>query len=114
MSAAAGTLLVIVSTVAFGAMALFARIAYAAGISPTTLLFLRFGIAALFTALIVLVRREPHPPPRVIGGLALMGGVGCVGLVALLLYLYPAIVALLSAALFRELLDPPRVATDPP
>ena len=124
MSTAVGTLLVIVSSVAFGAMALFARVAYAAGTSPSTLLFLRFAIAAFCMALIVVVRREPLPPWRVIGGLALMGGVGYVGqsfsfftaltmanagLVALLLYLYPAIVALLSAAFLRERLDRPRV-----
>lgn len=108
------------SSVAFGAMALFARAAYAAGTSPITLLFLRFGIAAMCMAVIVVVRREPLPSRRVIAGLALMGGVGFVGqsfsfftaltmanagLVALLLYLYPAIVAVLSALFLHERLS---------
>lgn len=124
MSTGAGTLLVIVSSLAFGAMALFARVAYAAGTAPITLLFLRFGIAAGCMAFIVAVRREPLPTGKVLAGLALMGGVGYVGqsfsfftaltlahagLVALLLYLYPAIVAVLSALFLRERLSPPRV-----
>ncbi len=117
MSSAAGNLLVIVSSVAFGGMALFARAAYQAGTSPITLLFLRFGIAAVCMGVVVVVRRERLPRGRTLLGLLMMGGLGYAGqsfsfftaltmanagLVALLLYLYPAIVAILSAIFLGE------------
>jgi drug/metabolite transporter (DMT)-like permease len=41
-----GIAAVIASALSFGAMAIFARRAYAAGVDTTTLLALRFGIAA--------------------------------------------------------------------
>ena len=115
-----GTLLALVSSVAFGAMALFARAAYAAGVTPITLLFLRFSIAALCMFVVVLARGERLPRGRTLLGLVLMGGVGYVGqsfsfftaltmanagLVALLLYLYPAIVAVLATVVFKEPLN---------
>ena len=74
-----GTLLALVSSVAFGAMALFARAAYAAGVTPITLLFLRFSIAALCMFVVVLARGERLPRGRTLLGLVLMGGVGYVG-----------------------------------
>jgi drug/metabolite transporter (DMT)-like permease len=110
-----GVTLVVISSVSFGAMALFARLAYAEDVSPVSLLFLRFSLAALIMLGIAWGRRERFPRGRVLLGFALMGGVGYVGqslafftaltmadagLVALLLYLYPAIVAILSA-IFR-------------
>ncbi len=120
MSTTAGTVLVITSSVAFGAMPLFARLAYADGIEPVSLLFFRFSIAALFMGLLMLIRKERFPALKVIAGLALMGAIGYVGqslcffsaltmansgLVVLLLYLYPALVALLSAVFHGERLN---------
>ncbi len=42
-----GVLLILISGIFFGAMAIFARLTYEAGASPTTILFLRFGIASV-------------------------------------------------------------------
>lgn len=112
-----GIVLVVLSSIAFGTMAPFARLAYAHGTSPSTLLFLRFGSAGLVMAAICRLRGVPMPRGRTLVGLGLMGGLGYVGqslafftaltmanagLVALLLYLHPAIVAVLSALLLRE------------
>lgn len=114
-STATGVTLVVLSSVSFGAMPIFARMAYADGMTPISMLFLRFTLAALIMLAIAWLRREPFPRGRTLLGFALMGGVGYVaqalsffnaltmanaGLVALLLYLYPAIVAILSA-IFR-------------
>ena len=112
-----GLLLIVISAAAFGALPIFTRLAYAAGASPTTVLLLRFAIAAGVMVLVMVVRRIAFPSGRVLLGLVLMGGLGYVGqslayftaltmisagLVALLLYLYPAIVTVLSALLFKE------------
>jgi drug/metabolite transporter (DMT)-like permease len=111
-----GLLFVVLSAVCFGAMPLFARGAYAGGADPTTLLLLRFTLAAALLWGLVLLRRAPLPRGRVLIWLALMGGVGYVGqslayftaltmtsasLLALLLYLYPILVALLAALVFK-------------
>src|SRR5262245_42779125 len=95
-------------------MAIFARLAYEDGTDVTALLFLRFTIAAACMAVLLRVRGQRWPRGPVLGGLTAMGGAGYVGqslcyftaltlasasLVALLLYAYPAIVTVLSAAL---------------
>jgi len=111
-----GFLLVALSATCFGAMPLFARGAYGAGVDPSTLLLLRFGIAGAVLWLLVLLRRAPLPRGRTLVWLALMGAVGYVAqslayfvaltvtsasLLALLLYLYPILVALLAAAVLK-------------
>ena len=118
---ALGIGLVVLSGVSFGAMAIFARLAYTDGMDPVSLLFLRFAIAAVIMLALAGARRERFPRGRILVGFALMGGLGYVGqsmsfftaltmadagLVALLLYLYPAIVAVLSALFLRERLAP--------
>jgi len=95
----------------------FGRLAYGAGADVPTALFLRFSIAGVVLAAVMGLRRERFPRGRVLLALGLLGGVGYVseslayfsaltlapaGLVALLLYLYPALVALLSVWLERE------------
>jgi drug/metabolite transporter (DMT)-like permease len=112
-----GVLLVAVSAASFGAMPIFARLAYADGVSPVTLLAFRFVLASAVMLLILRLRKRPLPRgPRLVG-LVLMGAVGYVGqslcyftallhasasVVTLLLYLYPALVALLAAAALGE------------
>jgi drug/metabolite transporter (DMT)-like permease len=113
----AGVALIITSAASFGAMAIFARYAYAAGGSVTTVLAIRFLIAGTVLMVVVRVRRLPLPRGRQLLGLALLGGVGYVsqstayftaltlapaGLVALLLYLYPGFVTALSVATGQE------------
>lgn len=120
-----GFILIAISAASFGAMAIFARLAYDAGANPNTVLFLRFTIAAAIMLTVMAVRKTPLPRGRVLLGLVLMGAVGYVGqsfsyftaltmasagLVALLLYLYPALVTALAAVFLKERLTPAKVA----
>jgi drug/metabolite transporter (DMT)-like permease len=112
-----GMLFVVISAIAFGAIPIFARAAYHAGSDPISVLFFRFSIASIIMIPSMIVRKIPFPRGRFLIGLILMGGIGYVGqsfcyftaltmasagLVAILLYLYPAIVTILSALLFKE------------
>lgn len=118
-----GVAWVVLSAAGFGTMAIFAKLAYRDGVSLTTLLFLRFLIAGLLLAAWGMVRGMRWPRGRELLWLAAMGGVGYVGqsyayfaalqyasagLVALLLYLYPAIVTVLSALIFKRAIGPGR------
>lgn len=114
---AVGVAYVAASALCFGSMPVFARRAYADGVDPSTLLLLRFGVAAAVVWVLFLVRRARLPRGR---GLAMLVGMGALGyagqafsyftaltlasagLVALLLYLYPALVALLSWLVLRH------------
>jgi drug/metabolite transporter (DMT)-like permease len=119
-----GVLLVIVSAVAFGTMAVLAPVAYNAGTNPITLLFLRFMISGLAMMVTMIVQRVEFPKGRLLLGLVLMGGVwyvvqslayftaltmASVGLVVLLLYLYPALVVLISAVALKERITKPKL-----
>ncbi len=112
-----GVFLILISGSSFGTLAIFARLAYEDGVTPITLLFLRFGIASLCMLLIMWLRGIPIPRGWILLGLAFMGGIGYVGqalsyftaltlipagLVALLLYLYPAIVTILAMIILKE------------
>ncbi len=112
-----GVLLIVVSALSFGAMAIFARIAYEAGTNPVTVLFLRFTIAAIFMVAIMAAKDMAFPRGRPLITLLCMGGLGYVGLslafftaltmapaglVAILLYLYPAFVTLLATIFFKK------------
>ncbi|HEU5438581.1 MAG TPA: DMT family transporter [Ktedonobacterales bacterium] len=112
-----GALLIVISAATFGTLAIFARLAYAAGANPTTALLLRFAVAGGVLLVVMVVLRRPLPRGRLLLSLILMGGVGYVGqslayftaltfasaaLVALLLYLYPALVTLLAALFLKE------------
>lgn len=119
MKRLAGIVLIAISAASFGTLAIFGRYAYAEGVDTFTLLFLRFGLAASFMTLILILRREPFPRGRILAQLIGMGAIGYVGqsflymtairyasagLVALLLYLYPFFVAILSMTFLRETL----------
>jgi drug/metabolite transporter (DMT)-like permease len=112
-----GILLIAISAASFGTLAIFGRFLYADGLDTFTMLFLRFGIAALMMAVILLSRREKFPRGRILLQLIGMGALGYVGqsfsyltaikyasagLVALLLYLYPMFVFVLSVVVLRE------------
>jgi drug/metabolite transporter (DMT)-like permease len=118
-----GLLLCLVSAAGFGAMAIFAKQAYATGLDVTTLLALRFPIAAAMLWALIAVRRRPLGSAR---GLATGGLLGLwyaaqaglffsaleridAGLASLLLYAYPALVTLAAFALGRERPDRGRV-----
>lgn len=119
-----GVLLIVISAASFGALPIFIRLAYRTGADPTTVLVLRYSIAAVVMVAIMFARKTPLPRGRILLGLVLMGAVGYVGqsfayftaltmasasLVALLLYLYPAIVTMLSALFFKERLTAAKV-----
>jgi drug/metabolite transporter (DMT)-like permease len=121
MSRAIGILLTVISAVSFATLAIFGRFAYAAGLDTFTLLALRFGMATVCMALLLLARREALPRGRVLWQLIGMGAIGYVaqsfcyltalkyasaGLVALLLYLYPGFVVLLSMISRGEKVSP--------
>ncbi len=112
-----GILLVTFSAATFGTLALFGRYAYADGMDALTILFFRFSLAAVVMVGWLGLRGEGLPRGRALGPLIGMGALGYVGqafayltalkyasagLVALLLYLYPLFVTLLSATLLRE------------
>lgn len=112
--------LIAISAGAFGSLPVFARATYDSGAEPLALLFLRFAFASVLMVGWMVRSRRSWPRGRLLVGLALLGGVGYVGqsfsyftaltlasasLVALLLYLYPALVTLLSAAVDRKRID---------
>lgn len=112
-----GMLFVVISAIAFGAIPVFAKAAYNAGSDPISVLFFRFTIASIIMIPLIAVQKIPFPRGRFLLGLMLMGGIGYVGqsfcyftaltmasaaLVAILLYLYPAIVVIFSTLLFKE------------
>jgi drug/metabolite transporter (DMT)-like permease len=124
-----GTLMCLGSGAAFGAMAIFGKLAYDEGATVGTLLAVRFALAAaLFWAL--LLARGAAREIRSLGrrdagaGLALGGGcytaqAGCyfaaleridASLLSLLLYTFPAIVAAAAIGLGRERADGRRLS----
>lgn len=120
-----GILLIAISASAFGTLAIFGRYAHEDGIDIFTLLFLRFGISALIMTLVLALRRERFPRGKILAQLIGMGALGYVGqsfsyltainyasagLVALLLYLYPFFVTVLSMIFLHEKATPIKIA----
>ncbi len=112
-----GVTFVLFSAVGFGAMAIFGKIAFGSGASTATVLFFRFLIAGAMMALLMAVFRLPWPRGRDLWILVGMGALGyagqsfcffsalhhaTAGLTGLLLYLYPSLVIIASAALGRR------------
>ncbi|HET7724938.1 MAG TPA: EamA family transporter [Propionibacteriaceae bacterium] len=131
-----GPFLVLLSAVCFGAMAIFAKFAYEAGISPQVLLMLRFVLAAAMLLLVLLVRPELRRVPQVASSatarpgarpVLIAIGLGAIGyalqstfyfsaltridasLTALVLYTYPVLVTLGAVLMGRERLTTRRV-----
>lgn len=120
MNRLTGILLIAVSAASFGTLGIFGNFAYAEGVDTFTVLFLRFGLAASFMTIVLILRKEPFPRGRILAQLIGMGGLGygiqsfmymtaikyaSPGLVALLLYLYPFFVAILSMIFLNEKLS---------
>jgi len=112
-----GILLIAISAASFGTLAIFGRYAYADGMDTFTVLFIRFGISAVFMTIVLLLRKEHLPSGQIFAQLIGMGALGYVGqsflymtaikyassgLVALLLYLYPMFVFILSVLVLHE------------
>jgi drug/metabolite transporter (DMT)-like permease len=110
---------VLLSAVAFGTLAIIAKLGYRAGLQPAQLLSLRFLLAGGGMLVVALVARQ-NPfrlPPRTVLALLGMGAIGYFGqsttfffalrtlpasLVELVLYSYPALVVLASWLVFRQ------------
>ena len=121
-----GPLMCIASAAAFGAMGVFGKLAYGEGATVGTLLAVRFALAALLFWALLAGRGALRALPRrdVALGLGLGAGgyalqAGCyftaleridASLLSLLLYTFPAIVAVAAVALGRERLDARKVA----
>src|SRR6266542_1849850 len=112
-----GILLIAISAASFGTLAIFGRYAYADGMDTFTVLFIRFGSSAVFMTVVLLLRKEHFPSRQILLQLVGMGALGYVGqsfmymsaikyassgLVALLLYLYPMFVFILSVLVLHE------------
>ncbi|MCM8595643.1 DMT family transporter [Accumulibacter sp.] len=119
-----GLLCIAASAAGFGAMPILGKLAYAEGVDLPSLLFLRFAIAGAMMAALMLWRGLHWPRGVHLWLLVAMGALGYVGqafcyfaalqyatagLTALLLYLYPVIVTVLSAIRARQRLSPLRV-----
>jgi drug/metabolite transporter (DMT)-like permease len=124
-----GTLSSIASGAAFGAMAVFGTFAYEEGANVATLLTVRFALAAVaFWALLIVTgtaREVRAQAPRDLGLALALGAVGYAlqagcyfaalqridaSLLALVLYTFPAIVAVAAVVLGRDRMDDRRLA----
>jgi drug/metabolite transporter (DMT)-like permease len=98
-------------------MPILARAAFASGTGTSTLLFLRFLIGAAAMFAFMKIKKLRLPDSKSIFLYMIMGALGYAGqsfsyftalkyasasLVALILYIYPAIVTIISVVLFRE------------
>jgi drug/metabolite transporter (DMT)-like permease len=119
-----GVALCVASACGFGATAIFAKQAYAAGFGIATLLSLRLSLAAAAFWALHALRGRPRPPRRVlVAGLAIgalvyapqaglyFGALARIdaSLAALLVYTYPALVVAGALALGREHASPSRL-----
>lgn len=115
-----GSLLVIISSLAFGTLALFVHRSYEAGFGQITLLMVRFVIATGLLLLLCLWKKPTWPSRSKVLGLLVMGALYVgqsftffaalkhipASMVSLLLYLYPGIVTLAAVVLFHERMFP--------
>jgi drug/metabolite transporter (DMT)-like permease len=123
-----GTLFCLGSGAAFGAMAVFGKLAYDAGATLGTLLAIRFVLAAAVFWVLILAGGDAREVRALrgrdlavclaLGGCSYTAQAGCyfaaleridASLLSLLVYTFPAIVAAAAVALGRERLDAPRL-----
>ena len=121
-----GPLLCLLSAGGFGAMAIFGKLAYDAGVGIEDLLLMRFALAAVLLSAFAAATGALRAVPRrsVLTGLG-MGAIGYAtqaglyfgalkrmdaSLLALILYVYPALVLIGAVALGRERASVRRVA----
>ena len=117
MNRIVGIVLIITSAAAFGTLGILGRFAYAEGMDTLSIMSLRFTLAALVLLVLLVLRGEALPRGGNLVRLIGMGALGYVGqafayltalkyaspgLVALLLYLYPVFVVILSVTWNHE------------
>jgi drug/metabolite transporter (DMT)-like permease len=114
---ARGLALVALSTLAYGVLPIFVKIAYAAGVTGVPMLAWRYGIAAILVAATTRVTRLPLRDRARLWAIGLVFVFNSItyfralesipaSVTALVLYTYPVIVALLAAAAGVEPLTP--------
>lgn len=119
---ALGVALILISAAGYGTQAIFARLAYAAGVNVSTLLLLRFLLSIALLWVILLLRGRWRHAWRVLSqpklglkllalGMIFAGNSAAfftaltylhIAVVELLLYLYPGLVLILSALFLHE------------
>lgn len=112
-----GPLLCLLSAAGFGAMPIFGKFAYDAGVSPSALLLVRFALAALILAGLLAMRPVPRPGTRTVVVALALGAVGFAtqatlyfealrvmdaSLLSLILYTYPLMVTAAAVLLRRD------------
>ncbi len=114
-----GYIMVVISSLAFGTLGLWAKWGYAFGFTPLSLLVVRFGVASLCLWLAVVAKHRDLAWPGIKPALALalQGGLGYAltagcfflslqhlpaGLASMLFYLHPVITSSLTPVLFAE------------
>jgi drug/metabolite transporter (DMT)-like permease len=121
-----GPVLCLVSAACFGAMAIFGKFAYDAGVSPAALVLVRFALAAVLLGVVLAARRiSVRLPGR---AMAIAIGLGAFGyatqaslffsalqrmdasVLSLILYTYPILVTVGAVLLGRERLTRRRLA----
>lgn len=121
-----GPVLCLVSAACFGAMAIFGKFAYDAGVSPAALVLVRFILAAVLLGAVLLVRRvSVRIPGRAMATAVGLGAFGYAtqaslffaalrrmdaSLLSLILYTYPILVTVGAVLLGRERLTRWRAA----
>jgi drug/metabolite transporter (DMT)-like permease len=122
-----GAALCLLSATCFGAMAVFGKLAYEAGVAPGALLLVRFALAAALLTAVLAARPEPRrgggDRRRVILTAVGLGAVGYAtqaalyfsalqrmdaSLLSLILYTYPLLVTVTAVLLGRDRLTPGR------
>lgn len=133
-----GPALCLLSATCFGAMAIFGKLAYASGVSPGALLLVRFNLAALVMAALLLLRPSLRRDPSATGStrsatraprlLLTALGLGAIGyaaqasfyfealermdasLLSLVFYTYPVLVTVAAVLLGRDRMTRARAA----
>ncbi|MEU0558950.1 DMT family transporter [Dactylosporangium sp. NPDC006015] len=123
-----GPALCLVSAACFGALAIFGKFAYDAGVSPGALLLVRFVLAAALLWLVLLLRPELRggaSSRRAVGTALGLGAIGYAAqaslffaalrlmdasLLSLILYTFPVLVTVAAVLLGRDRLTPRRGA----
>jgi len=112
-----GFLLMLISSICFGLLPIFATFAYENHVSTQVILLFRFLLAAIFLNIYVLTKKHKYPRGKALVILIVMGGVGYAAqsffyfsalpligssLTSILLYLHPGIVLVLSIFLLKN------------
>ncbi|GIE76862.1 hypothetical protein Aph02nite_28120 [Actinoplanes philippinensis] len=112
-----GPLLCLLSAAGFGAMSIFGKFAYDAGVTPSALLLVRFTMAALLLAGLLAIRPAARPGTRTVITALALGALGFAtqatlyfealrvmdaSLLSLILYTYPLMVTAAAVLLRRE------------